>query len=195
MAIPILAALAGGGAAAGGGTAAAAGGGGLFGGLMGGGAGMFPWLDKTLAGGMKGGGGMGVSGLGPTPQTSGFMPNGQMLPQAWNPKTGQLQPVQQGPVGGPNPGSAQTMPMGGGQMGNPSQDQKSKLSLWQNLSDRINGFAFGLMQFGQALGGPHKEGLNMIPRNPIPIIQPGQMVNPGTQDLQSVMASIMRGGN
>lgn len=151
---------------------------------------------KGMKGSGGGGGGMGSSMMGPTPQTSGFMPNGQMVPQAWDPKTGQLAPVQQGPVGGSGgyaPGSLQTggaMP----QQGGGAEKQMGLLQLHDNLQKNMNGVAEGLKMFGHSLGGLDKTPLNNISRNQPPIIRPGDIQNPGVLGLAALMAKIA-GGN
>lgn len=155
-----------------------------------GGAGIWALL-KNLMGGMGGMGGAGGAGgaastsqLGPTPQTMGFMENGQLIPQSFSAKTGQLGPTpgQLGPSAGPNSGQAQA-----------GQSAQAKMGLNQkfnNLQSKVNGVFDSARAFGQALGGLDKTPLNNIPRNTPPIILPQNNQNPGNIAMAALMARI-----
>lgn len=187
MAVPALLA-AGGGA----GLMGSAGGGASAGGAAAGAGGLWAWLEKLLS--------MGGGGAAPT-QATGMV--GNAVPQTGGSYIGQVQRMQANPnlqdrsslysSGQLTPGGGQFTGQGGGGGGGGSLGQKKALETWQNLSDKLNGIAFGLQAFGRSLGGEQKEGLNMIPRNPIPIVHASQLVNPGTQNLQSILAAIMAG--
>lgn len=82
------------------------------------------------------------------------------------------------------------------QTGGPSDVQAAsgKLSSHQNLTQKVNDAFNSLRAFGESLRGADKTPLNNIPRNAPQVILPANNQNPGSMNLQQLMAMIAAGG-